>query len=208
MRRRRPITVPIVSVVLPFVLCGISSCDQAALLGLTSATSDFAANLGIPIPRAMQVGFINNTPFRAIFTFGSYVPLDKETIPTAFGQLRLEGNTASAQQAIPCRKTVSVGGSELIRLLNENENDPRINIADPRALVRGVNFSGAPLGDPLEAEPTEGTADGLELRAGIDFTCDRTDIRDTTGSVLVLFTFEQDASAPGGFRIDHSVILP
>lgn len=185
----------------------ITSCSPAALSNLIGARSDLTPG-ALGTPRAIQIAFINNTPFRAIFTFGAYNQLDQTSIPTNFGQLRLEGNSSSAQIAQPCRQSFSVGGDELIRLLQANERDPNINITDPRALVRGVNFSSAPLGDPLEAEPTEGTAQGLTVLNNIDFTCARTDIRDQTGTGLLIFTFEQDAAAPGGFRIDFSFVQP
>jgi len=186
----------------------IGSCSTSALLNAWAPSAGFVAGQVDPVPRAIQVGFINNTPYRAIFTYGAYDQLDQESIPTNFGQLRLEGNTSSNQVAQPCRKTFSVGGDELIRLLNENSDNANINITDPRALVRGVYFSSAPLGDPLEAEPTEGTADGRVCLNGIDFSCRRTSIEETTGSGLLLFTFVQDAAAPGGFRIDYSFINP
>ncbi len=196
---------PLVSTLLAW---GAVGCTTTALLNLPAATSDFTPGVGLPTPRVIQVGFINNTPFRAIFTFGAHDQYDQETLPTAFGQLRLEGNSSSAQVAQPCRQSFSVGGAELVRLINENEADPGINVSDPRALIQGVNFSAAPLGDPLEAEPTEGTAEGLVFLSGVDFTCQRTNIRETTGTGLLLFTFEQDPAAPGGFRIDFSFIQP
>ena len=152
----------------------------------------------------VQVAFINNTPFRAIFSFGGYNSLDQETRPTTSRQLRLEGNATSADFNQPCLQVFSVGGDELIRLIREFEADPNVNVTDQRALVNGVNFSGAPLGDPLEAEPTEGTALGSVVLSGVDFNCERTDILEITGASLLLFTFEQDAAAPGGFRIDVS----
>lgn len=161
---------------------------------------------GMPVPRTLQVGFVNNTPFRAIFSAGTYDELNSETLPTGFLQIRLEGNTASAQAVLACRKSVSVGGAELIRLLTLNQNDPNIPIGDQEALVDGVNFSSAPLGDPLEAAPTEGKAEGLVLSAGVDFNCARTDIRQTAGTGLIVFTFEQDPAAPGGFRVDFMFI--
>ena len=207
LRGRRP--GPFLATIAATAAIGVTACTPTALFNVPAATSDFSRQLGgLPTPRAIQVGFVNNTPYRAIFTFGAYDQYDQETIPTGFSQLRLEGNTSSAQVTQPCRQTFSVGGAELVRLLNENEDDPSIDITDRRALVGGVNFSGAPLGDPLEAEPTEGTAEGLVLLSGVDFTCARTDIRDTTGTGLLIFTFEQDAAAPGGFRIDYSFIAP
>ena len=206
-RQRRPIRNCFCTILICALSGPITSCSTPALSNLFAATSDFVVG-GQIVPRVIQVGFVNNTPFRAIFTFGSYDQLNQETIPTGFGQLRLEGNTSSGQIAEPCRQTFSVGGGELIRLLELNQNDPTININDPRALIDGVNFSGAPLGDPPEAEPTEGTAEGRLVLSGVDFSCARTDIRDTTGTGLLIFTFEQDATAPGGFRIDYSFFQP
>ncbi len=182
----------------PFVLVALvasmSSCTATSLLNITAPTSTFLPPSGIPSPRALRLTFINNTPFRAIFTFGSYDPLDKNTSPTGFGQLRLESGATSPLQTQPCRKSFSVGGEELIRLID----DRNLTVNDPRALIDGVNFSAAPLGDPLEAEPTEGTALGRIDRAGVDFNCE---------SVLI-YTFEQDATSPGGFRIDLQVLPP
>ncbi len=208
MKLRDVITYLPASASLALVCLLVPSCTSSAMLNAWAPASLFVAGAVEPVPRAIQVGFINNTPYRAIFTYGAYDQTDQESIPTGFGQLRLEGNTSSAQVAEPCRKTFSVGGDELIRLIDANKTDPGINVTDPRALVRGVYFSSAPLGDPLEAEPTEGTAVGTVLLNGVDFSCRRTDINAATGSGLLLFTFVQDAAAPGGFRIDYSFFVP
>lgn len=185
-----------------FLAVGSTSCGLDAIGNLTSATSDLGPG-GQIIPRVLRIAFINNTNFRAIFTFGSYDQLNQETVPTNIGQVRLEANSTSTTFTQPCRRTFSVGGAELIRLIKENRNSPQVNIIDERALVVGVNFSGAALGDPLEAEPTEGTADGSVKLVGVDYTCARTDIRQQTGTGLLVFTFEPDAGATGGFRIDY-----
>lgn len=185
---------------------GLLACTSTALQNFTSPTSNLILPFGQQTPRAIIVGFVNNTPFRAIFTFGGYNTLDDDSVPTLFGQLRLEGNTSSAQLNQPCRKVFSVGGDELIRLIELNSNSPTINVNDPDALIRGVNFSSAPANDPLAAEPTEGTAVGLDRLVGVDFTCERTSSQQATGTGLLIFTFEQDAMAPGGFRIDYMFI--
>ena len=207
MRKERPITKLLVVLLVCCILPPLATCTPDALGPLASPTADFAPG-GQIVERTLQVSFINNTNFRAIFTYGAYNPLDQDTIPTFFGSLRLEANTASAQIAQPCRATFSVGGDELIRLINEYESNPNITVTDVRALVRGVYFSGAPLGDPLEAEPTEGTATGLVRVLGVDYTCNRPDIADPVGTGLLIFTFEQDATATGGFRFDYSFIQP
>ena len=208
MRAQRPINL-VLKTGLPVLLAvGVGSCTTTSLFNVTSARSDFSSPLGQIVERTIRVGFINDTPYRAIFTFGAYDQLDKTSIPTGSGQLRLEGHTSSTQINEPCRQTFSVGGEELIQLIKENEKDPNINITDPDALIRGVNFSSAPIGDPLAAQPTEGTAEPLLVLSGVDFTCARTDIRETTGTGLLLFTFVEDAAAPGGFRIDFSFVSP
>lgn len=185
-----------------------SACGMNALLNSSSASSDFALPTGAPAPRAIQVGFLNNTPFRAIFTAGAYDGLDDGTIPTNILQGRLEGNTASAQVAQPCRRVYSVAGDELIRLVELNRENPQVNVTDEAAMEPFVKFSGAALGDPLEAEATEGTAVGSVRNIGVDFTCARSDASQTTGTGLLIFTFEQDATAPGGFRVDFMFVAP
>lgn len=208
MNSKRPINSFTLLALLSAAVGQLTACSTTSLLNIGAIGSDFTGPNGSPAPRTINVGFINNTPFRAIFTFGAYDQLDQDSLPTGFGQLRVEGNTASAQIAEPCRKTFSLGGDELIRQIEENREDPALNITDERALVRGVNFSSAPVGSPLAAEPTEGTAVGRIFLNGIDFNCVRTDIRQTTGTGLLLFTFVQDAAAPGGFRIDYSFVSP
>lgn len=204
---QRPISLAAL-IALPAMLLATGSCSTNALFNLPAARSDFAVGTGLPTVRVIRVGFINNTPYRAIFTYGAYDTYDQESLPTGSAQLRLEGQTSSAQINQPCRQAFSVGGETLIRLIRQNEANSSISVTDPDALVTGVNFSSAPLGDPLAAEPTEGTADPSVVLSGVDFTCERTDIRDRTGTGLLLFTFEQDAASPGGFRIDFSFVAP
>jgi len=210
MRKRRPISRKLILSLLVPVLGSLHACRTPVPQTFLSPASNLSTPQGTPVTRAIQVGFINNTPFRAICTFGGYDPLDQETLPLGFGQLRLEGNTASAQIIQPCRKVFSVGGAELIRLIKANRNNPAIeaSLNDPLALVDGVNFSSAPPNDPLAAEPTEGkAAPRLELN-GAGFSCARTNPQQATGTGLLIFTFEQDVSAPGGFRIDYEFVQP
>ena len=126
---RRPIINAYVFPLLAVICTAITSCSTDALFTLTAATSDFSPGVGAPTPRTISVGFVNNTPYRAIFTYGAYDHLDKESIPTNFGQLRLEGNTASAQIPQPCRQTFSVGGDALITLIQENAANSGVVVA-------------------------------------------------------------------------------
>lgn len=148
-------------------------------------------NLTVPRRGNILIGFINNTSSQAVFTFGGYDPLDEETAPS-FAQIRLPPNSTSNQIAQPCRRVFSIGGADLVRLIQARGGV----LTDPPALVTGVNFSNAPNTDPLGAAPTEGTAAPRTVSVGIDYSCDG----------LLLFTFERDTTVSGGFRIDYSFV--
>lgn len=160
------------------LLSGAGSCTPTAYLNMTSLRRG-----------TILLGFVNNTPFRANFTFGSYDPTDQATVPV-FSQIRIEGNTSAAQQTQACRRTFSLGGAELERLIRFQ----KLQVNDAPVLHEDVFFSSAPAADPLAAAPTEGTAQQRVLLDGVDFTC----------SGLLMFVFVQDAGAPGGFRIDYT----
>ncbi|MFO0973589.1 MAG: hypothetical protein U1A27_09145 [Phycisphaerae bacterium] len=160
----------------------VSSCTPTAWLNLTVTRRG-----------TITIGFINNTPFRANFTFGGYDVTDQSTVPV-FGQLRVEGNTSAAQQTQACRRVFSVGGDELIRLIRQQN----LTVNDAPVLHENIFFSSAAAGDPLAAVPTEGTAQQRILLDGVDYLC---------AGVLV-FSYVQDAAAPGGFRMDYMFIEP
>ncbi|UCD29237.1 MAG: hypothetical protein JSV03_01780, partial [Planctomycetota bacterium] len=70
------------------------------------------------------VSFINNTPFRAIFTYGSFDPLYDEFGPV-IGQFvvdpdptrRLEGNSSSTVFTFTCGRAIGIGDPQLIELI-------------------------------------------------------------------------------------------
>jgi len=171
--------------------CAVVALSLAALV--SSCTPSAFLNLTVTRRNNIQIGFVNNTPFRANFTFGGYDVLDKATVPV-FGQLRVEGNTTATTQTQACRRTFSLGGEELIRLITVQN----LTVNDQPALHKDIFFSSAPANDPLAAAPTEGTANALVLQDGVDFQC----------SGVLTFAFEQDATAPGGFRVDYIFIKP
>ncbi len=177
---------------------GELACTEEAFLNLTRPLGDGAVGQRNNI----TISFINNTPFRVICTFGLYDPADQETVPN-FSQFyasddtneRLEGNSIAGPFTIAVGRAVSVGGARLIELILENDLDEGRN-AD--ALRPGVGFSGAAFDSELANLPTEGTAEEITLLHGVDYPFD----------ALIIFTFEQDESKPGGFRIDFDVVLP
>ncbi len=160
----------------------VTSCTPSAFLTMTATRRG-----------NIQIGFVNNTPFRANFTFGGYDPLDKATVPV-FGQLRVEGNTTAATQTQACRRVFSIGGAELIRLITVQN----LTVNDAPVLHQNIYFSSAPANDPLSAEPTEGYALQQVEQDGIEYQC----------AGVLTFAFVQDAAAPGGFRTDFTFIEP
>jgi len=177
-----------------------------------SCTEDVYLNLTSPLGDGDQVGsrsdfsatFVNNTPYRAIFTVAAFNHFNQQAVPNDVQQFAdgqddtavLEGNTAAGPFTFQCNRALSIGGIQMLERLVDSAVDPSQLNQD--ALMTGVGFSAAALGDPLATLPTEGTADPLDIWQGSAFQCES----------LIVVTFEQDPNAPGGFRIDYDVILP
>jgi len=146
-----------------------------------------------------EVVFINNTPFRAIFTFGAYDELDRNTQPvlrqfsSATGTLNLEGNTQSDTLQIRCSRTYAIGTDSLI-LRAEANLDPASYNQD--ALVEGIRFSSAAVGEKDADEATEGTAAPHQALIGADFDC----------GALLIYRLETNDAGPEPFVIELTVI--
>lgn len=169
-----------------------------------------------PLTNPVTVGIINKTPYRAIFTFGAWEPLDSQSLPQ-FINTRLESKTndptgegtasvqtltlASGAATPGCRRSISLGSSELIQQINNKKDvlkivSPPFEITNKGAMITGVNFSDAALDSPDVDNPTVGTAESVTVDNGVDYPC---------GSA-VIFTLVQDAQAKGGFRVDVGTI--
>ena len=179
--------------VVVLTLAGCGGCNPDPLLHQTASFGgDTAGQRG-----TADVLFINNTPNRAIFTFGAYDDMNQDTQPELLsfgpnGTRDLEGNASSARLSVTCARVFSIGGDTMRRLAEENL-DPSAILEE--ALVPGVFFSSAAIGEANEALPTEGTADPLDLWLGADFPC---------GS-LIVFRFEVNDVGDKPFRIDYEV---
>lgn len=139
--------------------------------------------------------FVNNTSVRASFSFGTFDSLDRPDGPASLQQLRLEAMNSSAPTSVTCRRNAVVGTQEFINRVIQTNGDEGANF-DADAFDDVVHFSSAPQNSPLAAVATDGTAAGTDKLLGIDYTC---------GDTLI-FTFNADPAAPGGFRIDLQVI--
>jgi hypothetical protein len=146
-----------------------------------------------------QVVFINNTPFRAIFSFGGFDDLDTESEPTLlqFGSSDttgdLEGNTQSDVLTIPCARLYSIGSTRLIAQVRSTIDEANIEEA---ALVYGVNFSSAAVDDDDADAATEGKAAPLESRIAADFEC----------GALLIYRFEINDAGPDEFVVELTII--
>ncbi len=174
------------------------SCDspvvqnQTASLG--SATAGQRGNV--------RVLFINNTPHRAVFTYGTHSNTDRTSNPD-FSQftgnmafMTLEGNATSAIDTLLCDRVFSVGGPELLSLIERNGNLNSPNFSEA-AFMTGVMFSSAALGTPEAELPTEGLAPAIERFIGVDFPC---------GALLIVRLEEDSGEPPLRFRTDFTMI--
>lgn len=187
---------------LAIALAGTAACGPYSIFGNTSTLGG-----GSPGTRgSIKVTFINNTPFRAIFTYGVYDE-DSTDFGPQFGQFvvspsssntrsaRLEGNSSSGIISLSCARVFSIGGIELISRIRSAKLDTN---ADEEALVAGIAFSDKPLDDPQAGEATAGRADEAITMQGTEFPCDS----------LLVYTFTPDSSQTSGVRVDLQVIPP
>jgi len=169
----------------------------ATLVSLSAGCSGgLIANLTEERQGDITVLIINNTPYRASFSLGSYDALDRDP-PGAvdFVQQRVEGHTTAAVITLQCKRNVALGTADLIQRARDTDEDEAADF-DPDAFSENVNFSSAPADSDLAASPTAGYAEGREVLLGVDYSC---------GDQLI-FTLEEDATAAGGFRVDFYLL--
>jgi len=168
----------------------------AMLLSAGGCIGNLAFNQTEELSGNIAVQFVNNTSFRASFTFGMYDSLEKDP-PGAVSlfQQRLEGNASTTAQTLPCRRVGGLATQRMIQRVLDTNGDSAAGF-DDAVFGTTINFSSAPADSDAATLPTEGTAQGLEVRLGVDFTC----------GDLLIFTLEESDSAPGGFRVTFQVI--
>ena len=144
----------------------------------------------------ISLTFINDTPYRASFSYGTWDSLDRNPVgPVNFRQLRLAGSSSSAVLSLSCARNFAIATQELLTRVIDTDADQTATF-DPDAFDTTVHFSDQPQDSDLAAVATVGTAVGVEKLLGPDFEC---------GDRLV-FTFVEDPDVTGGFRIDYALI--
>ena len=200
MRIKRNVTL---GAALATALLGLAGCGELFLNRTASLGGGTAGARG-----TVRVLFINNTPYRAVFTYGSYDQTDEFHQPD-FAQYRrhdstqnLNGDSQSSLSPgepgslITCARVFSIGGPDLLRLIGENRPDATIR---EDAMVEGVEFFqiGGEDGTDPEAEPVSmGFAPPFEALLGVDFPC----------GALLIVRFEFDDLGPDPFRVDFELI--
>jgi len=165
--------------------------------------SNLTASLGGDIAGGLrgriQIVFINNTPHRAVFTFGTYDQTDPSSEPDfrQFGLdeegLILEGDSTSNIGSLECARVFSIGGSRMLALIADNL--PDAPLAD-EAAIEGVEFFSVPDGDSAATPVSQGKAPAFEALLGEDFPC----------NALLIIRFEIDDLGPAPFRVDFELI--
>lgn len=180
------------------VRCWIPLAGLLALAaGLPACTSQFFSYITEERQGNVQFLFVNNTDARAAFTFGTFDSLDRDPPGTVtVQQLRLESGASSGGVSIPCRRDAAIATAQLVTRVVQTDADRTLQNFDADAFDETVHFSTAPANSAAAALPNAGTAAGVNKQLGVDFTC---------GDTLI-FTFQNDPDAPGGYRIDFSVI--
>ncbi len=182
----------------PLSLSVVGGCGESFGPLTASLGGDIAGGRG-----SVQVVFINNTPHRVVFTFGSYDPLDQFTQPD-FGQFGaddagriLDDGGTSAILPIECARVFSIGGAELLDFIGRNL--PDADVAE-EAYAEGIAFLRTTTDDDADPEGTETTVIGrappFEALLGADFSC----------GALLIIRFEFSDLGPDPFRVDFELI--
>ena len=177
------------------LLCVMGGCDVDNLLNRTASFGGDTAG------QRSQFGcvLINNTPYRALLTLGTYDDLDSKSAPQYFqygnelGARVLAAGASSGPFALNCARVFAVGTPELVGRVRDLVSAEEL---DPDALIQGVYFTTGDLGTEEGALPTEGVAAPFEARLGVDFACNSS----------VIIRLEIDDLGPNPYRIDFEVI--
>ena len=172
--------------------------------GCVADSSNLTAPLGGDIAGSrgqVRIVFINNTPFRAVFTFGTYDQTDPSSEPdfSQFGHdpagLVLEGDSTSPVGVFNCARVFSIGGPRLLALIADNL--PDAPVAD-EALIEGVEFFTIPVDNSgaALAPVSQGKSPPFEALLGVDFPC----------NALLIVRLEIDDLGREPFRIAFELI--
>jgi hypothetical protein len=140
--------------------------------------------------------FVNTTSANAAFTYGTWDEWDKAPGTINMQQINLKQFGTSDAVTLACARNAAIGTQGLVDRVLATKADETDTFV-PEQFDTVVHFSLAASTSDAANLPTAGTADGVELLLGVDYSCED----------RIVFTFVEDPDAPGGYRIDHEVIL-
>jgi hypothetical protein len=185
------------SKVRPVLLCVFGLTLVWVFAPLPACTLEMVNNLTKERTGDITVVFVNNTPYAAAFSFGTYDAWDRSPPGQMdFQQVRVEANTTNAAVTLQCARNAAVASTGLVQRATAL-NQPAETDFVPEQFDSTVHFSEAPSGSAIANLPTAGSALGVEKLLGVDYSC---------GDQLI-FTFNEDPDAEGGFRIDFENVL-
>ena len=174
---------------------GLFAGAAGVVLALAACTRTLILNQTKERTGNITVVFVNNTDADASFSFGTWNAWDRSPGAIDFQQNTVPAHTVSDAATLTCERNAAIGTDDLVeRVLATSAADT--DTFDPEAFDSVVHFSRAEGTSSAGELPTEGTALGLEVLLGIDYSCED----------QIIFTFNADPDAPGGFRIDFEVI--
>lgn len=172
---------------------GLAGCGGALAGSFGSLGGDTAGERG-----TLGVLFINNTPYRALLTAGTFDPADENSNPTfvQFGsdpsRRVLEGGTSSEVVSLTCARVFSVGGEALIARIRATADENEI---DATAMNAGIGFSSAPMSDDDAGVANQGRATARTFVLGADFPCN--------ALLIVRLEVADTGTAPFTFRFSY-----
>lgn len=186
-RRRNRIVLFCAAATISAVGCGEGWLNQTAPLG--GSTVGGRGDLGVIV--------LNNTPYRAVLTLGSYDQIKNDIVPdvrqfTLDGSTVLDGEADSGLLTFSCARVFSLGGPRLLALI-ESSDLPDL---DAGALIEGVEFFAVDEADASIQPASQGMAAPFEVLLGVDFPC----------GALLIFKLEVNDSGDQPFRVDYELI--
>lgn len=166
-------------------LAGCGEAWQNLTAPLGGDTAGGRGNVGVIV--------LNNTPFRAVMTLGSYDQTDPDAEPD-FDQFLLEGaevldaDEDSGVLTFDCARVFSLGGQRLLGLIEARGAD-----ADASALIEGIEFFDV---DDEDNPVSQGVVVPFEVLLGVDFPC----------NALLIFKLEVNNDPSTPFRVDYELI--
>jgi hypothetical protein len=145
----------------------------------------------------LSFAFVNTTSADAGFTYATWDQWDHTPGAINIKQLTVPAQTSTAVDTLPCARNAAIGTQDMVTRVLQTEADVADTTFNPDLFDTVVRFAATNAGTGADSLPTAGTAQGVELLLGVDYSCEDE----------IVFTFVEDPDAPGGFRVDFEVIL-